>query len=455
MNGNVTSRRTQIRPAPSDGRGVARYLVAASPLAGHVMPLLTIAADLRRRGHDVTFMTAESYRDAAVRRRLRAVDLPARAQPRPPDVASNAVGLPSLPGLWRRGRADMQSVFITPLIAQYHALTEQLRSRSFDAVLVDVAFTGALPLLLTNRARPPLAVCGVSPLMLSSADTPPFGIGWHPWPRFDYSRMNWFVRRVLFADVQARLNAALRTVHATRAPVFLTDWPKLADRVLQLTVPSAEYHRGDLPPSVTFTGPIFGGSDVRTAQPWRTRLTKSRKVIHVTQGTWDNVDHGQLIGPTLEALAHRDDLLVIATTGLPGQAPFTGFVPDNAYVTDYAPYASLLPHVDVMITNGGYGGVQHALAHGIPLIVAGRSADKPEVAARVSFIGAGIDLKTDRPTPTAIADAVQRILATGDYREAARAVGRDIAATAPLDTIAGALADLHAADAFPQLASGI
>ncbi|MDT5064047.1 MAG: hypothetical protein QOK02_202 [Mycobacterium sp.] len=433
---------------------MARYLLGASPLAGHVMPMLTIAADLRQRGHDVTLVTAASFREAAIRRGLRAVDLPAQAQPRPADVRSGARSLPSLLDLWRRGRADMRSVFITPLIAQYRALDEQLNSRPFDAVLVDVAFTGALPLLLANRDRPPVAVCGVSPLMLSSADTPPFGIGWHPRPGFDYGRMNWFVRHVLFADVQARLDAALRTVHAGPSPVFLNDWPKLADRVLQLTVPGAEYRRGDLPPSVIFTGPILAGPDADASMVWQRRLGNSRKVVHVTQGTWDNVDHRQLIGPTLEALADRDDLLVIATTGLPDQAAFTGAVPDNAYVTDYIPYASLLPHVDVMITNGGYGGVQHALAHGIPLIIAGRSADKPEVAARVSFVGAGIDLRTDRPTPAAIARAVQRILATEDYREAAHAVGSDIAATAPLDTIADALEGLHAVDAMPQFASG-
>ena len=36
-----------------------------------------------------------------------------------------------------------------------------------------------------------------------------------------------------------------------------------------------------------------------------------------------------------------------------------------------------------MLTNGGYGGVQYALAHGVPLVVAGDTEDKPEVAARV------------------------------------------------------------------------
>ena len=40
-----------------------------------------------------------------------------------------------------------------------------------------------------------------------------------------------------------------------------------------------------------------------------------------------------------------------------------------------------------MVTNGGYGGVQQALANGVPLVVAGDSEDKPEVAARVAVVG--------------------------------------------------------------------
>ncbi len=49
----------------------------------------------------------------------------------------------------------------------------------------------------------------------------------------------------------------------------------------------------------------------------------------------------------------------------------------------------LLPRVDVMVTNGGYGAVQRALAAGVPIVAAGRTEDKPEVAARVQHFGVG------------------------------------------------------------------
>ena len=424
---------------------MARYLLAATPLAGHVMPMLSIAVDLQRRGHDVTFATGSPYDEAARRRGIRAVTLPEAARPQPIPHRSNLFGAPSLIDLWRTGRAEMISVFADPMEAQYRTLVDQLGREPADAVLVDVAFTGALPLLMSDASRPPLAVCGVSPLMLSSVDTPPFGVGWQPEPGFHYGSMNWFVQHVLFADVRARVNAALRRVGADRLPVFLTDWPMLADRLLQLTVPGAEYPRSDLPSSVVFTGPVIAEPPVEVGEPpqWRSRLKTRHTVVHVTQGTWDNQDHGQLIRPTLEALADRDDVLVVATTGLPDQPAYQGPVPDNAVVADYVPYAALLPHVDVMVTNGGYGGVQQALRHGIPLIVAGRTADKPEVAARIEFLGAGVDLRTDRPRPTAIAEAVRRICTTDGYHDAARRISRDMAATTPLDTIADVLADLH------------
>lgn len=46
----------------------------------------------------------------------------------------------------------------------------------------------------------------------------------------------------------------------------------------------------------------------------------------------------------------------------------------------FLPHDLLLPFVDVMVTNGGWGGVLGAVQAGVPLVVAGGSLDKPEVA---------------------------------------------------------------------------
>ncbi|UGT67739.1 glycosyltransferase [Nocardia gipuzkoensis] len=420
---------------------MARYLLAASPLPGHVAPMQAVAADLRRRGDQVRLVTGAAFRAST-----RALGVEFSELPREAGVARAALPRGRASDLvrrWRTGRAELRSAFLAPISSQYRALCSELDRTEFDAVLVDVMFTGAIPLLLSQRKRPPVIACGVVPLMLSSADCPPFGIGWQPRTGRDYTAMNRFVQQVLFRGVQAELNVLLRALDLGPAPVFLLDWPLLADRILQFTVPGFEYPRNDLPPSVVFTGPISTPAAMNAAMPsWLPALGGAQKIVHVTQGTWDNQCLDQLLRPTLSALSQRSDVLVVACTG-DSRTPI-GPLPANAYATGFIPYDQLLPRVDVMITNGGYGGVNQALSYGVPLIVAGDTADKPETSARVAYTGAGIDLGTAWPRPAAIAAAVDRVLSSGSFRDAANRLASETADRSPFDAIATVLSEVCA-----------
>ena len=111
---------------------------------------------------------------------------------------------------------------------------------------------------------------------------------------------------------------------------------------------------------------------------------------------------------------------MIASTGGRRISELNFTLPSNTYVAEHIPHDLLLPKVDVMVTNGGYGAVQRALATGVPLVVAGDTEDKPEVAARVAWSGAGIDLRTGTPTPDAIRAAVRDVLTDDRYLRRAR-----------------------------------
>jgi UDP:flavonoid glycosyltransferase YjiC (YdhE family) len=58
---------------------------------------------------------------------------------------------------------------------------------------------------------------------------------------------------------------------------------------------------------------------------------------------------------------------------------------------------------------------------GVPLVVAGNTEDKPEVAARVEFFGAGVNLRTGVPTAGEVRRAVRTVLNDYTYRQS---VGR-------------------------------
>ncbi|XCI61235.1 glycosyl transferase [Mycolicibacterium parafortuitum] len=424
------------------GIGVARYLLAVSPIRGHVMPMVDLGAGLQKLGHDVTVLTGAQFGALVENAGLTVRSLPDSVVIDPPAAAPR--WLRSLPAAARRfwlGRAELADVFAEPLAAEADSLRALLRGTCFDAVVADITFTGLLPVLLQDSPRPPVVVCGVGPLTLSSADTPPFGMAWQPEPGVDYRPMTTVAHRVIMRSSQRRFDAALRRAGSGRSPVFISDWPRLADAVLQLSVQEFEYPRSDLPSTVEFVGPVLPDAGRRfVPPPWWPEVTRGdRVVVHVTQGTFDNADLNQLLAPTFDALGGRDDILVVATTGGRSGQCLDRDTSANIHVAEWIPYSVLLPHVDVMITNGGYGGVQYALAHGVPLIVAGETSDKAEVAARVDYSGVGVDLGTFAPSADAIRAAVDRVRGDDRYRAAARRIQAAIDASTPVDSIANAL----------------
>lgn len=428
-----------------------RYVLCATPAHGHVAPLLALARRLVDEGHAVVFFTTAHFRD-----QVKATGADFVPFAREYDAYGLMVANPGRESSsWRGVRGvkdDLRRIFLGPIPGQSRDLRAILDGFAAHCVVVDTMFLGALPLALGPRAGRPALVCiGVMPYASCSRYTAPFGAAFQPGEgplhRLRNVTMNWAAQHVLLADIQRFARRRLAEAGTRkRFPGYIVDLqPKVVDAYLQATVPGFEYPRFDLAPTVRFVGPILDRSSSTFEPPsWWRELEDGRRVVHVTQGTLDNADLGRLLLPTARALA-RDDVLVVATTGGPDPGPWRRDLPANTRLERFIPHAALLPHVDAMVTNGGYGGVQQAFAHGVPLVVAGNSEDKPEVAARVQWSGTGINLRTGRPSEAMIARAVRRVLAKPSYRERARILQAEIAASDPLGEISTTLAELGAA----------
>lgn len=142
----------------------------------------------------------------------------------------------------------------------------------------------------------------------------------------------------------------------------------------------------------------------------------------VNQGTVAK-DPDDLIAPTIKGLKH-ERMLVVA---VPVEHGHLGELPANVRAEPFIPFDHLFPHVDVFVTNGGYGDTRCALAHGVPVVVAGATEDKMEVAARVEWAGAGINLRKKRPSPAQVRAAVKKVLANPVYRRIAERIQADFA----------------------------
>lgn len=405
---------------------MSQFLICTIPAAGHVNPGLPIARALIERGHEVRWYTGRSFRAAIERMGAQFVPMQAAIDPAdhsPDERFPERINLSGLAGF----KFDLKHLFIDDAPDQVADLRRILRSFPAAVLLGDTGFLGTR--LLHELGGPPWATYGITALTFGSRDTAPFGMGLppaaSPLGRLRNRALAALFDHVLFRDVKAYGDRMRSSLHLPPQPggVLETLSPFL---YMHGSTPAFEYPRSDLPPQVHFIGPLLPAPPPQFVPPsWWSDLQSDRSVVLVTQGTVAN-NADDLIVPTLRALADQN-VLVIATTGGSSADQIGLDPPANARIESFVPYAALLPHVDLVITNGGFGGVQFALAHGVPLIVAGTTEDKPEIARRVAWSGAGINLKTKHPTPARIRSAVQTILHDSRYALHAARIQMDCA----------------------------
>jgi MGT family glycosyltransferase len=409
---------------------MARYLFAAMPFSGHVNPGLPIARELVARGHDVRWYSTARFRRAIEGIGARWVPL-RHALPLDeerfdmwPDRP--AEGLAQL-------RYDIKNLFVEFVRGSLRDLLEELRREPADVIVGDN--TCAVVEAVHRKTGIPWALYGCSVLTLSSRDTAPIGAAVlpsaTPLGRLRNKALYFLINRVIFGEAQRHNDRMRRELGLPPMQRTIFDFGKDADLYLQGSVPSFEYPRTDMPANVHFIGAPIPEAPAGWVPPswWgdleRARAAKKRVVL-ITQGTINN-EFDQLIRPAIRALAGEDVLAIVTTGSRNPEDVGIGELPANVRVARFIPYAHLMPHVDLLLTNGGYGSIQIALSHGVPVVAIGKTEEKPEIANRVEWSGVGIGLKVLIPSESQIRDAVSRVLTTPTYAARAEAIRYELA----------------------------
>ncbi|OTA53055.1 glycosyltransferase family 1 protein [Hypoxylon sp. EC38] len=448
--------------SPPTGSDRPFVLIVSHQLTGHIAPMSRIAAALHSRGWETFYLgpTAHQHRIEAAG----AVFIPLRGDADLNDKAyyenppqENYASLP-----WpERVLIDLQKQVLEPLPTQWSCfkdavLSLQARDPTRGIILLAEAFFyGVLPLFYgakTPGSVPMQSILGsvcvsVTVPAIRSVDLPPAG---YPFP-FDPSPEGRERNAKLWErswerkarHLTALLNTKMREAGASRDvnEIFLSGANYTChETILQLGVPSLEYPRSDWPPGFKFAG-LVQGPPKPTSQtnptpadpkiPWWSDLVSNsaidpakkprKKVIVVAQGTVE-INPYDLIIPTLRAFASRDDVYVVAILGWKN-ASLSGYdveIPRNARIADYLSYDAALAHADVWVHNAGFGAVNHGIANGVPMVVAGEGMDKSENARRVAWSGIGVDLGCAQPSTEQVREGIERVLQDGQFTKRVR-----------------------------------
>ena len=400
---------------------MSRFLIGTIPVIGYVSPMVPIVRELTQRGHEVWWYTGKVFQANVKASGARFVEMTEAldfsiVDQIPSDWGEQRQSLKGLAQL----RFDLKHFFIDHAVAQVRDYQRLLSTFSADILLSDSYFLGAA--WMHELGGPPWAQLGTTVMTFPSKDIPPFGLGLQP----SESGSGRLRDKALKAMTDVVLRGIRKDLRDAREQIGLTDNKQIFFDTLSpylylaTTVPGFEYPRSDLPPQVHFIGPPFLDPIETFATPaWWDELQTDNTVVYVTQDAIAT-DPNDLIIPTLNALKDRDVLVVATTEHSAIDSLAAAELPANARIEQSLPPSQLLPHVDIVITNGEYRTVQTALSYGIPIIAAGQSEDKPEVCARIAWSGVGLSLNTKTPKPKQIRQAVDEVLTDNRYKHRAQ-----------------------------------
>lgn len=390
-----------------------KLLFASLPADGHFNPLTGIAAHFRARGHDVRW-----YAGARYGRKLDALGMPYFRYRRATEVMAENLNelFPERARL--RGPKqisfDLEKFFVSNVDAHFRDIVEIRDAFCFDVFFCDGAMYAEK--LVAERFGVPVFAVAVATVIPDDDGPPPF-FGLRPARTVVGRTVHRVVRRMLTGTMKqgVLLYNGVLAAHGV-GPIPPDGFPHIpmasARRVFLNGCPGLEFPGYRAPPNAEFVGllPPARGALARSAQVPARVTAPGATVIAVSQGTVDNADPTKLIVPVLEALKEGPYVVVATTGGAETAGLRDRFATANVFIEDFIDFDELFPHVDVFVTNGGYGSVLAALRHGVPVVAAGKREGKNDNCARIGYNRLGVDLRSERPRARRIAKAVQQAL---------------------------------------------
>jgi MGT family glycosyltransferase len=401
-----------------------RFLFVLWDGGGNVPLQLALAKGLVERGHDVRVLTEDCLAAdvaAAGCRFEPFAEAPNRAS-RTEDLVRDSQARTPL-GAFARAR---DRVVMGPAAAYARDTREALEREEVDAMASDYMLFG--PPIAAERAGVPTALLVHNIYLVPERGKPAPGPGFLP-ARGPLGRAR---DRAVARALLVLFNRGLPAVNRARAEHGL---PRLrqalehferVERVLVLTSESFDFHGDSHPPHLRYVGSTL--ADPPWVDDWRSPWdVDDRRPLVVVSLSSTYMAQEQLLARAIDGLG-RLDARVLVTTG-PAIDPASFRATGNTSVVRSAPHAQVFREASVVVTHAGMGTVTRALAAGVPLVCIPMGRDQLDVAARVTYHGAGVRLRPSAK-PGAIRAAAERVIREPSFRTAAERIGASITADA-------------------------
>lgn len=411
-----------------------KVLLTTLGSSGDVNPLLGIAAELLRRGHQVGFATSLYFKAQVERQGCVFHEVY-------PNLDPSNEALQKIATDPVRGPEHLHRHHIFPALEKSYAIFANL----LDAYDIVLSATLAYYAQLACRAKqkPWLSVV-LSPMLFFSAYDPPV-LAPLPWlNKFYYSpAVTKKIFRMLF-----RMSASwMKPLKQLQQKIGIND---MGDPMLHagqdangtLAVFSRHFAapQPDWPANTMLTGFSFFDEGVQHnhVPGLEDFLAANPMPVLFTLGTTAVMNPGKLYA-LFFAAQQQNKFACIVLTGKENYASYRQYASDKVFVAPYLPYSAVMPHCSIVVHQGGVGTTAQVLRSGRPGIVIPNCNDQYDNAARAERLGTSATLTYKKIRAENLAALIARVQASTTMaqkaKEIAAVIGKENGPQAAADFI--------------------
>ena len=422
---------------------ILRIVLSNIGTFGDTNPLIAIALELKRRGHEPVMAVPEVYR-------AKIEPLGLEFHPIRPDIDPENTALVEMIYDVKHGTETGLRKFLFPALRQTYAdlLDAATEPKRADLLLLgELNYAGPIVAEVTGI---PWASYVLAPLSFFSAFDPPVLPMYPRLARADKAvpgmgraikRLARFVSRKWPEPIyELRRELGLER---GRNPLF--DAKHSPDLVLALFSHVLGEEQQDWPQNTLITGFCYYDADAGNAklpEKLETFLHAGEAPIVFTLGSAAVLAAGNFYEYSARAAMRLGKRAVLLIGSDERNRPHVQ-LPESICVAEYAPYSALFPRASLVVHQGGVGTTAQCLHAGKPMLIMPYSHDQPDNARRMQRLKVAKVIRKKRYTPWRVARRLTKIFADERFARRSESVARQLSREDGVKTACDALEQLY------------
>lgn len=408
-------------------------LIVAIGSQGDVNPFIKIGLALQKRGHDVTILSNNYFRDSVQNVGLGFVSVGST------EDFNKMVDEIDTKNPSKTTKIVMKYLYFASMQKVYDTIKKLYIPGDTIVLSITMAFGARIA---QDKLGTPLITCHLAPVSIPSTLRPAKldGLQMPHWMPRIYKAGVWrLIDMLTDMFLGPSINKMRKKLGLPKARRIIRHWIHSPDKVIGLFPGWFAEPQPDWPKNTEVTNFLFfDESDKNPMSPeLENFIAEGKPPIIFTAGTAVND-----AAPFFKASAEACDILNARGIFL---SRYKDHIPNdlspNIFYCEYAPFSKLLPYASALVHHGGIGTCAQALRAGIPQLITPFGMDQPDNSSRLKELGVSAEIRLKKYKSSTVADQLGKLLGNKDVHTRCKKLADGLKNIDPLSDVCRIIED--------------